>query len=511
MVSNSGMPSKRLVFNFGRFSSNSFDHRLDSGSPRALAGKKRRSSKRPQERSKIRSSDNRARSGRNDGPLENRRSGRTPQTESRHSGKEQNTAEKLSAIPGDFLHPREYLKMEIEVDPDNAVNSIESLNTSVRAGDYPVYLLVDEYDNFANEILMGVQRDNQKRYKALVYEEGPLRTLFKVVKASTNESLFDRIFIAGVSPVVMSDITSGYNIAEDIYLEPIFNEMCGFTHSEMAQAVNSAAAECQLDEGRVAEALDMVRTWYNGYKFAPEARDLVYNPTLAIFFLKKFHASCSYPRKMLDSNLAMDAAKLEYISQIPYGRQLLLNVMRENRRAAVTQLHDRFGIRQMLADRGKDSGFMVSFLYFFGVLTLSEITATGKLEFKIPNLAIRKLYAGRIQEILLPEPRDRDDGVAAAEKLFQEGDMGPLCRFVEQRYFAVFRNPDYRWANELTVKTAFLTLLYNDILYVMDSESEVDRRYADLTMIIRPDMRKFAILDILIEFKFVSLKASGYL
>jgi len=87
--------------------------------------------------------------------------------------------------------------------------------------------------------------------------------------------------------------------------------------------------------------------------------------------------------------------------------------------------------------------------------------------------------------------------------------MGPLCEFIEQRYFRVFHNPDYRWANELTVKTAFLTLLYNDILYNMDSETEIDRRYADLTMIVRPDMRRFKILDILIEFKFVKLKDAG--
>ena len=87
--------------------------------------------------------------------------------------------------------------------------------------------------------------------------------------------------------------------------------------------------------------------------------------------------------------------------------------------------------------------------------------------------------------------------------------MAPLCEFVEGRYFNVFHNRDYQWANELTVKTAFLTLLYNDILYIMDSESEIDRRYADLTMIVRPDMRRFTILDILIEFKFVTLKDAG--
>ena len=77
---------------------------------------------------------------------------------------------------------------------------------------------------------------------------------------------------------------------------------------------------------------------------------------------------------------------------------------------------------------------------------------------------------------------------------------------MEERYFKVFHNRDYRWANELTVKTAFLTLLYNDIIYIMDSEKEVERRYADLTMIIRPDKRYGKVFDVLIEFKFVKLK-----
>ena len=84
--------------------------------------------------------------------------------------------------------------------------------------------------------------------------------------------------------------------------------------------------------------------------------------------------------------------------------------------------------------------------------------------------------------------------------------MKPLCKFIEEQYFKVFKNKDYRWANELTIKTAFLTLLYNDIIFIMDSETEIERRYADLTMIIRPDKRHATVYDILIEFKFVSLK-----
>jgi len=56
------------------------------------------------------------------------------------------------------------------------------------------------------------------------------------VKSSAGESIFDRIFITGVSPVVMSDITSGYNIAENIYFDPDFSDLCGFTEKEIETA-----------------------------------------------------------------------------------------------------------------------------------------------------------------------------------------------------------------------------------------------------------------------------------
>jgi hypothetical protein len=253
----------------------------------------------------------------------------------------------------------------------------------------------------------------------------------------------------------------------------------------------------------------MMKTYYNGYKFSADAEHFVYNPTLSLYFMDYLYEDCRYPDEMLDSNLATDDAKLEYIAQVQTGRQMLLELLRKDRSITVSGLTNRFGIREMLTEDTRDNLFMKTFLYYFGVLTVSERTDEGKIILKIPNLTIRGLYAEKICQMLLPEPAVRDEGKAAAELLYQKGDMQPLCDFAEQHYFRVFSNRDYRWANELTVKTAFLTLLYNDILYIMDTESETDRRYADLTMIIRPDMRKYTILDILIEFKFVTLKTAG--
>ena len=403
----------------------------------------------------------------------------------------------------------EYLSRIVETDAHNAVNSIKSLLSATSKSGHPVYLLIDEYDNFANEVMMGVRREKKDIYEALVYEEGPLKTLFKAVKSFTDGSGFDRSFITGVSPVVMSDITSGYNIAKNIYLDAVFNDLCGLHEAEIEKALTTIAVECGLKEEDAGDALGIMRIYYNGYAFAPDAKEMVYNPTLAIYFMETFSRTCKYPREMLDANLAADEAKLQYISQVPRGSQLLLDLTIKDNHLVVSKMATRFGIQRMLSDKSKDFAFMSSFLYYFGVLTIDGETEEGKLILRVPNLVTCGLYVERIQEMLLPDPLDRDDGVLAAEQLYAKGDMEPLCEFVEQRFFKVFRNRDYRWANELTVKTAFLTLLYNDILYIMDSEKEAGRGYADLTMIIRPDMRRFKILDILIEFKYVSLKEAG--
>ncbi|MFH0997077.1 MAG: AAA family ATPase [Pseudomonadota bacterium] len=413
-----------------------------------------------------------------------------------------------AAIRSFSVYYRQILPIKIEIDSGDAVNSIKSMLDAVRQTPYPIYLLIDEYDNFANEVMVDVL-DDHKTYEALVYEKGPLKTLFKVVKSLSVGNGFARTFITGVSPVMLSDITSGYNIAKNIYLNSVFNTLCGFEESEVQTALSDIAQTCELDQSQAIDALNMMRTWYNGYQFSANAKQPVYNPTLALYFLEAFQQSCTHPDQMLDANLAADEARLQYISRMAQGGQMILDLMQTDHSVELQFISDRFGIRQMLSDAGKDQTFLASLLYYFGVLTLAGKTEQRKVRLKVPNLVMRGLYVERLQQMLLPEPAMRDEGRLAAEKLYMHGDMQPLCDFVETRYFKVFHNRDYRWANELTVKTAFLTLLYNDILYVMDSEKEISRRYADLTMIRRPDMMQVKVFDILIEFKFISLGDAG--
>jgi hypothetical protein len=280
----------------------------------------------------------------------------------------------------------------IIVNQGDALDTIDSLVGMAANVGHPIYLMIDEYDNFANTVMMTPTLDSRDRYTALVHDEGVLRTFFKMVKSSTSGVMFDRVFITGVSPVVLSDITSGYNIAEDIFFEPEFGDMCGFREQEVEKALGDIAAGCGMGEEKASEALEMMRTYYNGYNFVPRGHVVVYNPTLCLYFFKQFQKRCAYPDEMLDANLAVDDSKLEYTANLPGGRDMVFTLTERNASVTAPRVIKRFGLSEMLSDHSKDKTFIASFLYYFGVLTLTGETETLQLILKVPNLVIHSLY-----------------------------------------------------------------------------------------------------------------------
>ena len=158
-------------------------------------------------------------------------------------------------------------------------------------------------------------------------------------------------------------------------------------------------------------------------------------------------------------------------------------------------------------------GFFIStfilkqpYLYYFGVLTLVGRNDLMEYVLRIPNLVIRQLYAERLQELLLPDVHEREAALDRVRIFFRTGALLPLVDFIEARLFAAYDNRDYIAANELTIKTAFLSLLFNDTLYFVDSETAIRRTYADLTLILRPDLRhRQDLRDFILEFKYLKL------
>lgn len=418
----------------------------------------------------------------------------------------------LNVMIADFQRRyQSILRGDIVITSNNALASLQSLATQVQQTPYPVYLFIDEYDNFANEVLMAGGRQGQARYKALLYGEGLLKTLFKTIKASSARHGIDRVFITGVSPVVLSDTTSGYNIARNITFKPELYNACGFEEHEFADVVHHIGTDYGLSAEKITSTVAMMRAMYNGYTFGQAPSPAIYNPTLVLYFLQHFQEYGVYPRDLLDSNLAMDRGKIAYIAHLPNGADVVTHALDEQRALSVQRLAGRFGVEDVLREI-KDETYMASLLYYFGMLTL-DVAATARnplrnLVLTIPNQVVRKLYFEELQDRILPVMR-HDEARYVTEALYTTGEMQLLCSFIEGSYFKVFDNRDYRWANELTVKTAFLTLLFNDLFYITDSEPALQRTYADLLMMRRPDTREYQLFDLLIEFKYISLTEFG--
>ncbi|MCC7280270.1 MAG: AAA family ATPase, partial [Chromatiaceae bacterium] len=250
------------------------------------------------------------------------------------------------------------LTQPITLHPTDAVSSLESARFAAQQSGTAIYLLIDEYDNFANDVLMA--KREQADYERLLYGEGELKRLFKTVKAGAGRGI-DRVFITGVSPIVLSDMTSGYNVGEDIYLKAAFNDLCGFTEAEIAVVLERLAAEGQGGTWSPAEALDLMRTFYNGYRFATKADERLYNPTLSLYFLKSLQTEGAYPEEMLDENLAMDRSKLSYIAELPHGEEVLAQALNGEEGILIPRLAKRFGVADVLT-AVKDQPFMASLL-----------------------------------------------------------------------------------------------------------------------------------------------------
>jgi hypothetical protein len=423
----------------------------------------------------------------------------------------QNLFKHLNERMTDFVQNYQaLLRFPVRIYDDDALATFESLSSVVKNSGHTVYLLIDEYDNFASEVLVH-DAGNAKRYCDLLESEGIVKTLFKVIKGNVSEGKIARVFITGVSPLVLSDMTSGYNVATNISLDEDFNGLCGISEEELSGLVSEVLQDCAAPAMQAATVLDTMRQFYNGYRFCADASfPTVYNPTLCFYFLRAYQKRCKPPAEMLDGNLAMDASRVRYIASLPEGSNVIANILDEQNPLLLPYLETQFGVEQ-LHKLQTDPRYMASLLYFFGVLTIGGTAgALEEMKLEVPNRVIFALYVETLREKALPDLADRRHVEALAKQFYQTADLQPLADYLETSYFKAFNNRDYRWGNELTIKTAFMSLLYDDMYYIMDSEAAVQRRYADLLMIIRPDQRRLAALqDFVLEFKYIKLKALG--
>jgi len=191
---------------------------------------------------------------------------------------------------------KKYLNISIEIEPGKAFTSLEALTTAIEVSGHKLYLFIDEYDNFANEIFMVPKMDilsekvrakeyeeQQQKYIDLVKGEGIFKTLFKNLKSAGSGDGLDRVFVTGVSPIVLSDVTSGANTFKDITWRQNLNDLCGFNEAEVRDLLGKVIDEGDFaDELTVAgngawseEVLDQMRRFYDGSRFVTFVRVVI--------------------------------------------------------------------------------------------------------------------------------------------------------------------------------------------------------------------------------------------
>ena len=252
-----------------------------------------------------------------------------------------------------------------------------------------IYLFIDEYDHFTNKILAEPQY--MTNYRKQTHGEGYLRLFFDAVKAATSTSL-KRVFVTGVSPVTMDDLTSGFNIGTNYSLSAEFNEMTGFTEEEVREMLTYYSSVCPFRHS-VDELIQVMKPWYDNYCFAINRYGQVtmYNSVMVLYFIDQYiHNNCDIPRDMIEDNIRVDYNKLRML-------------IRHDKEFA----HDASIIQHLVTDgfvtgnlkRGfpaesiNDPDNFVSLLFYFGMLTIDG-TYRGKTKFVIPNEVVREqIYA----------------------------------------------------------------------------------------------------------------------
>ncbi|WP_020396099.1 AAA family ATPase [Thiolinea disciformis] len=340
-----------------------------------------------------------------------------------------------------------------------------------------ILILIDEYDHFANSILA----DDLKLFQRIVGKGGFVRSFYETIKTATQRGTVDRLFITGVTPMVLDSMTSGFNIGENISLRENFNAAIGFTTAEVQGLLENITNTCPALDQPILYA--DVRRWYNGYRFHINANEAMYNSDMVLYFVKNFEFKrCVYPKRMLDMNIASDYGKIMAMFSIG-DRDTNYTVLDEllNQGEVVARQMEKFDFV-----KGFTRDDFVSLLAYMGFISLIGERLAGEV-FAIPNHVMRELYFQYFKVEL--ERRNQitisDRAILlAVETLALDNHIQPLMAELEQ-VLKLLSNRDSIWMNEQHIKTIMLTLLYQSPAYFIHSEREMNRKYPDILLLER--------------------------
>ncbi len=372
------------------------------------------------------------------------------------------------------------LKYGLNIDVDYKNSSADMLNeffVKIKTKlDGNIYILIDEYDHFANELL----GFNEDLFKTSVSQNGFVRKFYEVIKEGTQSGIVDRIFITGVTPITLDSMTSGFNISSDLTLEPMLNEMMGFTEGETRDLVKNilnTVEEVELDE-----TMQRLKYHYNGYLFHLEGKESIYNSDMVLYYLNNYQRRGKEPEDMTDRNVLSDYGKIARLFEIGGRDEKRIDVLKEIVQGKPQQIRikQRFNLEnEFTIDDFK------SLLFYMGMMTVKGADELGRTFIDVPNYVMKELYFEYFERLISNEIQykiDNSDIENAISEIALNGTATELIQMTEETLKRL-SNRDFIKFDEKYVKVIFLGFLFKSNLYFAKSEYEVEGGYIDIVLL----------------------------
>ncbi|MGB0930176.1 MAG: AAA family ATPase [Chitinophagales bacterium] len=379
-----------------------------------------------------------------------------------------------------FFNKEDTEKIEKFTFPAHVIQHI-LLMAELKAPNHKVYLLIDEYDHFANEILSFRFND----FIDMVGKNGFVRKFYESIKVGTQNGVIDRLFITGVSPLTLDSLTSGFNISTNISIREEFHDMMGFREEEVKDILRGI----EIEEEKLEEMLPSMKQWYNGYLFAKKATKQLYNSDMVLYFASEYMREKAYPEDLLDPNIATDYNKIRRLFKIKGKEKKHLTYLEELMQTGEVKAQL---VRQFELVKRFDRKDFISLLYYTGIITIHRSHYTSVF-FKMPNYVIKELYYQYFHQIILERSQVRIDSVDLEDKalaLALDNDLQPLIEYTESILIEL-SNRDKMKFDEKYIKVIFTSIFFTARIYTIRNEVEVKKSaigkgYVDILLVERP-------------------------
>ena len=378
----------------------------------------------------------------------------------------------------------DYYQAEMEeiLAQEDFEEKMELIFKAAKAHKYHLYLIIDEYDNFTNVIL---NERGEKVYHAITHADGFYRDVFKKFKGN-----FERIFMMGVSPVTLDDVTSGFNIGWNISIKPEFDEMLGFSTTDVVEMFTyykehgSIPADSDIDA-----IVNDMKPWYDNYCFAKQAlkkKTRMFNCDMVLYYLRNYMDAGCPPEEMIDPNTRTDYGKMKKLLQfdkLDGERKGIIRKIAEEEQI-VTQLYESFSAYQI-----PKAEIFPSLLFYYGMLTIKG-TRGSKLILGIPNNNVRKQYYGYLEEEYQAKAYvDVNQLTDYYYDMAYDGKWEEGLRFMADAYAKVSSVRDGIEA-ERNLQGFFMAYLNLNDYYITAPELELNHGYCDFFLL--PDLTHYA-------------------